>query len=138
MSRSRRSRQRFNQINMIPFIDIMLVMLAIVLTTASFVSKGMIPVNLPEAEHKLQSQTGKPVVVISIDQTGQWYLDGHASTLEVIKTTISGYYYPDGSRGTVVLEIDRESRFEEFFSLYDLLQANEFTDIQLTATSAKP
>lgn len=138
MSRARRSRQRFNQINMIPFIDIMLVMLAIVLTTASFVSKGMIPVNLPEAEHQLQSQTGKPVVVISIDQTGQWYLDGQANALPIIKSIIPKLRNQDGSRSTVVLEIDRESRFEEFFSLYDLLQANEFTDIQLTATSAKP
>jgi biopolymer transport protein ExbD len=41
--------KRFDQINMIPFIDIMLVLLAIVLTTASFISQGMIPLDLPKA-----------------------------------------------------------------------------------------
>jgi biopolymer transport protein ExbD len=32
--------KRFDQINVIPFIDIMLVLLAIVLTTATFISQG--------------------------------------------------------------------------------------------------
>lgn len=136
--RNRRSRQRFKQINMIPFIDIMLVMLAIVLTTASFVSKGVIPVNLPKAEHKLESQTGKAVVVISIDQEGQWYLDGQARSLEMIKMIIPKLHNRDGSRSSVVLEIDRASRFDEFFSLYNLLQAEKFTEIKLIATSATP
>ena len=39
------------QINVIPFIDIMLVLLAVVLTTATFVAQGRIPVALPEAAY---------------------------------------------------------------------------------------
>ncbi len=35
--------------NVIPFVDIMLVLLIIVLTTSSFIATGRIPVNLPEA-----------------------------------------------------------------------------------------
>lgn len=39
--------KKFDQINVIPFIDIMLVLFAIVLTTASFISQGVISVNPP-------------------------------------------------------------------------------------------
>ena len=49
--------KRIDTINVIPFIDIMLVLLVMVLTTATFVKTGLIPVDLPEAkgsaaEHK--------------------------------------------------------------------------------------
>ena len=37
--------KKFDEINIIPFIDIMLVLLAIVLVTASFISQGKIKVN---------------------------------------------------------------------------------------------
>ena len=45
--------KKFDEINIIPFIDIMLVLLAIVLVTASFISQGKIQVNVQQALHKL-------------------------------------------------------------------------------------
>ena len=39
----------FESMNMIPFIDIMPVLLTIVLTTSSFIASGRIPLNLPQA-----------------------------------------------------------------------------------------
>ena len=45
----RNNREKFDEINIIPFIDIMLVLLAIVLVTASFISQGKIKVNVPKA-----------------------------------------------------------------------------------------
>ncbi len=52
--------KRIDSINVIPFIDIMLVLLVMVLTTATFIKTGLIPVDLPEAkgsasEHKPRS-----------------------------------------------------------------------------------
>src|SRR5690606_34908116 len=41
--------KRIDTINVIPFIDIMLVLLAIVLTTATFISRGVIEVDYPES-----------------------------------------------------------------------------------------
>ena len=43
--------KKFDSINVVPFIDIMLVLLVIVLTTASFVAKGLIPVDLSKAQN---------------------------------------------------------------------------------------
>ena len=40
--------KRIDGINVIPFIDIMLVLLAIVLTTATFIVEGRLEIRLPE------------------------------------------------------------------------------------------
>lgn len=50
MAKFKKARKRFDEINVIPFIDIMLVLLVMVLTTATFVNQGIIPVELPEAK----------------------------------------------------------------------------------------
>lgn len=39
----------FDTINVIPFVDIMLVLLTIVLTTSSFIASGRVPIHLPRA-----------------------------------------------------------------------------------------
>jgi Biopolymer transport protein len=44
--------KEFDYINMIPFIDVMLVLLTIVLTTSTFVATGVIPVELPRVTGK--------------------------------------------------------------------------------------
>ena len=45
----KKQRKRFDEINVIPFIDIMLVLLVMVLTTATFINQGVIPIELPTA-----------------------------------------------------------------------------------------
>ena len=52
MARCKKSKKKFDEINVIPFIDIMLVLLVMVLTTATFIKQGVIPVNLPEAKQQ--------------------------------------------------------------------------------------
>ena len=67
--------KRFDQINMIPFIDVMLVLLAIVLTTATFVSKGLIDVDIPSAEQATTvNNAPKEPVHISVNTNNELYL----------------------------------------------------------------
>ena len=42
--------RELDQINVIPLVDVMLVLLVIVLTTATFITTGQIPVDLPTAK----------------------------------------------------------------------------------------
>ncbi|MEO5864121.1 MAG: biopolymer transporter ExbD, partial [Nitrospiraceae bacterium] len=51
-----------DQINVIPLVDVMLVLLVIVLTTATFISSGQIPVNLAKAK-EVGSRTDAPIVL---------------------------------------------------------------------------
>ncbi len=60
----------FDGINVIPFIDIMLVLLTIVLTTATFIAHGSIPVQLPKAQHSTTDGRG---LRVTIDREGRIY-----------------------------------------------------------------
>ena len=51
--------RNIDQINVIPLVDVMLVLLVIVLTTATFISTGQIPVNLAKAK-AVEGQRGCP------------------------------------------------------------------------------
>ncbi|MDI6890307.1 MAG: biopolymer transporter ExbD [Thermodesulfovibrionales bacterium] len=63
--------KEFDYINVIPFVDVMLVLLTIVLMTSTFIATGVIPVELPKAskshEETLRTQT------IEIDRNGNIY-----------------------------------------------------------------
>lgn len=50
-------------INVVPLVDVMLVLLTIVLTTATFITTGRIPVDLAEARSAAASVPRAPVIV---------------------------------------------------------------------------
>jgi biopolymer transport protein ExbD len=54
--------RELNQINVIPLVDVMLVLLVIVLTTATFITTGQVPVDLAKAKES-GSQKDMPLVI---------------------------------------------------------------------------
>jgi biopolymer transport protein ExbD len=75
--------KEFDYINMIPLIDVMLVLLTIVLMTSTFVMGGMIRVELPRVsgEQEAVVRSGS----VDIDQGGRVYYDGRWVNLETLK-----------------------------------------------------
>ncbi len=65
--------KEFDYINVIPFIDIMLVLLTIVLTTSTFIAQGAIPMELPQVSSH-QPGTIKSIS-IEIDQRSALYVN---------------------------------------------------------------
>jgi biopolymer transport protein ExbD len=62
------------EINVVPYIDVMLVLLVIFMVTAPLITQG-VKVDLPQAEAQPQPGEGSPPVVIHIDQFGDTYVD---------------------------------------------------------------
>jgi len=110
--------KRFDQINVIPFIDIMLVMLVMVLTTATFIKQGIIPVNLPKAEQKEQ-QKEQEEVTIYVTKEGKIYVADKEVPAGGLKDRLS-QIAPDQ---TVVLRSDQEATFQDFVTVMDVLKA---------------
>ncbi len=82
--RERRQRRRpMAEINVVPYIDVMLVLLVIFMVTAPLITQG-VKVDLPEAEAQPQPGDGTPPVVIHVDRFGDTYVDlGDADLLPV-------------------------------------------------------
>lgn len=73
MAKCKKIRKRFDDINVIPFIDIMLVLLVMVLTTATFVNQGIIPIELPSAKASSKEDVKKEVTVY-VNAKGELFL----------------------------------------------------------------
>ena len=114
--------KRFDQINVIPFIDIMLVLLAIVLTTATFISQGQIEINLPtanSAEQVIEKQAKK--ITITVNAENQIYLEDKQLNLNALSAALK-----DVNKDTqIVFRVDKQVVFEKFVQIIDLLKTHK-------------
>lgn len=117
MTRYKKQRKRFDEINVIPFIDIMLVLLVMVLTTATFVNQGIIPVDLPKAQAQ-KKEDAKKEVSIYINAKGEMFFEKESVDLKMLETKLSAI----SKEQTVVLRSDKESRFQDFVAVMSILK----------------
>ncbi len=81
-----RRRQPLSEINVTPFVDVMLVLLIIFMVTAPLLQQG-IDINLPQAKGKEMSPTER--IVITIKKDGKMYLDKTAVTMKALTAKLS-------------------------------------------------
>lgn len=74
MSRRNRNRRFVAEINVVPYIDVMLVLLIIFMVTAPLLTQG-VQVDLPQASAKVIPSESNEPVVLSVDQSGRYYLN---------------------------------------------------------------
>lgn len=74
MMRARVKRKPMSEINVVPYIDVMLVLLIIFMITAPLLSQG-VKVNLPKAAAKALATKEKTPIIVSIDAKGKYYLN---------------------------------------------------------------
>lgn len=122
--------KRMDQINVIPFIDIMLVLLAIVLTTATFISEGRLEIELPTSS--AQSQSPLQPTEIGIDAAGGLYLDGHP--LDAVGLGDRLDVLPAAT--PIVLRVDAQARFERFVQVVDALKVRELNRVTILTQPA--
>ncbi len=106
-----------SSMNVIPFIDIMLVLLVMVLTTATFIRQGIIPVDLPEAKAADKKSDNKEVTIY-VTKKGEIFLDKDRMELDELRSRLSKLSKQD----TVVLRSDKESRFQDFVHVMNILK----------------
>jgi len=109
--------KKFDSINVIPFIDIMLVLLAIVLTTATFVSNGQLDIDLPSASADAPSDNIERVE-IAVDRDGVLYVNGIENSIDKAELQLQ-LLSPDTP---ILLLIDETVEFKQFVDVIDLLK----------------
>jgi len=117
--------KEFNYINVIPLVDVMLVLLTIVLTTSTFMATGMISVALPKASHA-QAEVMKRQI-ISIDQNGDIYLNTAKITLDELSIAIK-----ELDRETpLIVRPDCHIQLQIFINVLDLLNCRGFKKVAI-------
>ncbi len=122
----------FNTINVIPFIDIMLVLLAIVLTTATFIAQGKLEIKLPQASSQEQLKEQERVE-LAIDQGEQIYFREQPVDLEGLRARLAAL-----AKGTpVVLRVDSRVPFGRFVAVVDLLKLERLERLSIVTQEAR-
>ncbi|MDL2060083.1 TonB system transport protein ExbD [Mesosutterella sp. AGMB02718] len=120
-------------LNIVPFIDIMLVLLAMVLSISTFIAKGEIAINLPEAETAAPAPKTPPrEMKLQVNAAGKVFIDGAEASPSELERLISGLTDADH----VTLSVDRDAKFENFVSLVDLLKKHHHENFTI-ATARK-
>ena len=84
MQQYQRKKRRLNaDINVVPYIDVMLVLLIIFMATAPLVVQG-VKVDLPQAQAKALSAESKPPIIASVKADGSYYLTVGDSPAEAL------------------------------------------------------
>ena len=104
-------------LNIVPFIDIMLVLLAIVLSVSTFIAQGKIQIELPQSANQEQQKDEKKVKVL-INKENQIYLDDSLVGLEELKVKLASLE----AKTMVELHSDKDAKFETFIQIVDILK----------------
>jgi biopolymer transport protein TolR len=131
----RRARKPINQINVVPYIDVMLVLLVIFMVTAPLVAPGEI--ELPSVGSKLTAPIDPLVVRIKPDKSIS-LRDRSVSNSREIGVTLDALVaqvrsIQAGREQPVVIDADKGSRYEEVIGVLDRLQQGGIRKVGLLA-----
>ena len=118
-------RQQVDQINVIPLVDVMLVLLVIVLTTATFISTGQIPVNLAKAK-SVGDRKDVPVV-ITITADGRLFLNDKPVPEGGLPAAMEAH----ARESAVVVRADKVTILERFVAVVDEVRGLGFQQVSL-------
>ncbi|MDG2918341.1 TonB system transport protein ExbD [Bisgaard Taxon 10/6] len=125
--------KKFDEINIIPFIDIMLVLLAIVLITASFISQGKIQVNVPKASQTVAFKSDDLAKLLTVNAEGKIFFNDKPIEQVELEKEIAGW----DKDQKVTLKVDAESSFQNFVSITDLMAKNNIKNVAIVTVKDK-
>lgn len=99
--------QEINDINITPFVDVVLVLLVIFIVTAPMMMKDLIEVKLPKTS-AADTKASSPLA-IAITAQGQIMVDGQIVTEEVLRARSQEAYKKDPMT-SVILAADQDAR----------------------------
>lgn len=117
--------RELNQINVIPLVDVMLVLLVIVLTTATFITTGQIPVDLAKAKESGDRRDAPLIITLTAD--GRLFMNDQPVTEEGLKTVL----IPHPRESLVVVRADRVTMLERFVQVVDEVRGLGFRQVSL-------
>lgn len=115
----------FETLNVIPFVDIMLVLLTMVLTTANFIATGRIPVSLPQASRSQVEQHQDKTIELTAG--GKIYFEDVAVSMNELEDRTKTL----PAETSFLIRADRTIAFQQFIDVADLLKRQNFSKVAI-------
>ena len=132
----RRRKKLMAEINVVPYIDVMLVLLVIFMITAPLLTQG-VKVDLPQANANPVNNPDQETIVVTVDRQGKYFLDEREITADALVTKVAAILRLR-PQTPVLIRGDRNVAYNEVVKAMVLLQAAGAPSVGLvTQTSAK-
>ncbi len=105
-----------SEINIVPFVDIILVVLIIFMVTTPFIMKPSLPVNLPQGSSGEKTKPSPFQVLVSKD--GQIALNGKIMNIEELKIA-SRTFSQENPTGKAILSADQDTPHGDVMKVLD-------------------
>ena len=120
-----RALKRVEGINVVPLIDVVLVLLAIVLTISTFVASGAIKLDLPKAASAKEQQAQK--IKIAINENGTLFWNGKEMSQNAVMAQIEQL----NAEAKVSILGDKKAFFNDFIFILDRLKLQKIEHISI-------
>jgi biopolymer transport protein ExbD len=123
------------EINLMPLIDILFLVLVFLVVTATFTERTVLPIALPQAATATPEAGEDAGLVVSIDADGAVYLDGRQQDLDAIARRLHAVREP--ASATVTIAADSRVAHGRVIEVVDLVRGAGILrlDIQTLKTS---
>jgi biopolymer transport protein TolR len=126
MARNNRKRRMMNQINVVPYIDVTLVLLVIFMVTAPLTNPGV--VELPKVGQALKQAAAPLVLTVKADNTTE--IEGKKLTRDQLLFEVRTQMEKDASRA-IVIAADTNVKYDDVIGVMDLLKQNKVEKVGL-------
>lgn len=122
------------EINVVPYIDVMLVLLVIFIATAPVVMQG-VTVDLPQAEAETMNEDQKTPIIATVDKVGQYYVtidtnNVKMGSLDELTAYVSSELQKDLTR-PVVVQGDAQVPYDNVIQLMNALKKSGVKSVGL-------
>ena len=118
-------------LNVIPLIDIMLVLLAIVLSVSTFIAQGSIKIDLPNSESAEKKQDENDKIAVLINKDNDFFIGKEKVPEENLKEKLNEIK----NETLIELKSDKESKFDSFIKVIDILKEKNHENFAITTTT---
>jgi biopolymer transport protein TolR len=127
----RKSRRMMNQINVVPYIDVMLVLLVIFMVTAPMTNPGV--VELPKVGQTLKQASAPLVLTVKTDNTIEF--DGKVMQRDELLYAVRQQVEENPQRA-VVVAADKNVKYDDVIAVMDLIKQGNVEKVGLLLSPA--
>ena len=125
-----------SEINVTPFVDVMLVLLIIFMVTAPMMNQG-IEIELPESDAPPLTTDEENPIKLKIDANGKYYIGTQEFDLEKMKTQLA-LLAKDNNKRVVKIEADGRVPYEKVMKIFSACTLAGLTNFELPTQPETP
>ena len=119
---------RRDGLKVIPLIDVMLVLLAIVLSVSTFIAQGAIPINLPQSD-KVEKKLDDKRLFVVISADNKVYIDDEEKDFDEIRNII----HQTKDDQMIEVKSDKDAKFDNFVRIISILKDKGHENFSISA-----